>query len=291
MTVVVTGASGQLGQFAAERLLERLGGPNVILASTRPGELERFARQGADVRYASFDEPESLPNALAGAERMLMISTTAIGRRREQHGAAIAAARSAGVRQIVYTSATAPSPESPVAPIREHAATEAMLRESGLAWTVLRNGLYAELLVLSGAPAVESGRYVHNAGDGRTSYVSRADCAAAAAAVLADGGHENTVYDVTGPELHTQAEIAALLSEVSGRPVEAVEVSDEERIAALEASGMPPEAAARAASWGTAIRLGQLEVLSTAVSDLTGSPPRSVREVLEAHREELLGGG
>jgi NAD(P)H dehydrogenase (quinone) len=128
---------------------------------------------------------------------------------------------------------------------------------------------------------------VHNNGDGRTAYVSREDCAAAAAAVLTTDGHEDRVYDITGPELVSQADLAALVAEITGRPVEAVAIDDEAAAQALVDVGLPPEMARAYASFGTAIREGVLNTVSSAVHDLTGRAPRSLREVLEAHRSEI----
>jgi len=289
MSIVITGAAGHLGRLAAGFVLERLPASEVILVTRRPEELDDFAARGAQVRHGDFDDPDALPAALAGAERMLLISTDAVGRRIVQHRNAVDAAVAAGVRHIAYTSVQKPTPENPAFVVGEHAATEAAVRESGLAWTMLRNGLYSELLVPSGAQAVASGRLVHNAGDGRTAQVSRVDCAAVAAAVLAGGGHEDAVYDVTGPELLSRADIAALIAEVSGRPVEPVPVDDSEFIAGLLAAGVPDALAARFVTWGQAIRKGVLDPLTTVVEDLTGRPPRAVREVLIEHRDELFG--
>jgi NAD(P)H dehydrogenase (quinone) len=289
MSVVITGAAGKLARLVTELVLERLPASELILVTTRPAELEEAAARGTEIRYGSFDEPEALPAAFAGAQRMLLISTMNIGRRPEQHRNAIGAAAAAGVRHIAYTSGQTPTPENPAIATREHAATEEALRESGLAWTMLRNGLYSELRVPAGAEAVATGRYFHNAGDGRTAYVSRADCAAVAAALLVDGGYENEALDVTGPELHTQSEIASIISEVAGRPVEAVDVSDEERTAQFAAGGYTADAAASAASWGKAIRAGVLGNLTSVVPDLTGRSPRTVREILTEHRDALLG--
>ena len=139
-----------------------------------------------------------------------------------------------------------------------------------------------------GAQAIATGQLVHNNGDGRIAYVSREDCAAAAAAILTTDGHEDKAYDITGPEPLSQREVAALLSEVSGRPVEAVAVDDEAFIQGLSASGMPEPAAREIASYGRAIREGHIDQISGAVENLTGRPLRSLRQVFEAHRDELL---
>jgi NAD(P)H dehydrogenase (quinone) len=218
----------------------------------------------------------------------LLISTDDLGRRTAQHRAAIEAAREAGVRHVAYTSYLNPVEENPAAVTPSHRDTEEALRESGLAWTALRHAFYAEYQVPAGAQAIATGRLIHNNGGGKTAYVSREDCAAAAAAVLTTEGDEGKAYDITGPEPLDQSDVAALLSEVSGRPVEAVAVDDETFIGGLTAAGVPEPAARGIASYGKAIREGFLGEASEAVENLTGRRPRSLREVFEAHRDELL---
>lgn len=289
MSVAISGAGGNLGRLAAEYVLERLAPSEVVLVTRDTGALADFASRGADVRHGDFDQPESLPAAFAGAERLLIISTGDLGRRVPQHTNAVEAAAKAGVSHVAYTSVPNPTPENPAMVVGEHSATEQVIRDSGLAWTMLRMGLYAEFQVNPGAHAVASGRLVHNAGDGRTAYISRADCAAAAGAWLVDGGHEGVAFTVTGPELLSQADVAALLSEVTGRPVEAVAVSDEEFIAGMIAGGVPETMAPGFATWGQAIRTGALGEQTSVVKDLTGHAPRSLREVLEENRSTLLG--
>jgi len=287
VSVVIAGASGQLGRLASELLLERVPASDVILVTRTPDALADLAARGVDVRRGDFDEPDGLRTALAAGRRMLLISTDALGRRVEQHRNAIDAAAAAGVEHVAYTSVLEPVPENPAFIVEEHAATEAALRSSPLAWTMLRMGSYSEFLVGPAAQAVASGRWVHNAGGGACTYVSRADCAAAAVAVLTGDGHEGAIYDITGPEALTQADVAELVAEIAGRPVEAVEVADGDYEAGLVAAGLPDWLAAGLVTWGQAIRKGMYDRVGTAVSDLTGRPPRAVREVLTAHREAL----
>ena len=288
MSIVITGASGHLGRRTAELVLERMPASEVVLTTRRPEELSDLAARGAEVRAADFDRRETLAEAFAGGERLLLISTDVVGPRRVgQHLAAIDAARRAGVRHVAYTSGLNPVEQNPAAVAADHRATENALRESGLAWTALRNGLYAEYQVPGGAAAIAMGQLVHNNGDGETAYVSREDCAAVAAAVLTTGGHEGKTYDVTGPELLRQDDVAALLGEVSGRAVEAVAVDDESFVRGLVESGLPEPAARAFASFGTAIREGYLAGISGSVRGLTGRPPASLRDVFQAHRDEL----
>ena len=290
MSIVITGASGQLGRATAELVLGPVSASEVILTTRHPEEVADLEERGAEVREADFEKPEALVGTFEGGEKLLLISTDAVGARIAQHHAAIEAAEKAGVRHVIYTSYLNPVGDNPAVVTPDHRETEKALRESGLAWTALRNGLYAEYQVPAGAQAIVSGRLFHNNGDGKTAYVSREDCAAAAAAVLSTEGHEGEAYDITGPRPLGQEDVAALLSKLSGRPVEAVAVDDEAFVQGLAAAGMPEPAARGVASFGRAIREGFVGDASGAVESLTGHPPRSLREVFEAHRGALMQG-
>jgi NAD(P)H dehydrogenase (quinone) len=185
MTVVVSGAAGQLGRLVAEQLLGRLSVGELILVTRSPRDLADFAERGVEIRLGDFDEPESLAAAFEGGDRLLLISTLAMGRRVEQHRAAIDAAVAAGMHHVVYTSLTNPVAGHPAGPVvDEHRETEELLHEAQVDWTALRNAAYAELQVPLGAVAVTYGKLVTNAGEGRIAPISRSDCAAAAVAVL-----------------------------------------------------------------------------------------------------------
>lgn len=287
MTIAITGAAGHLGRLTAQLVLDRVPPGEVVLVTRRPEAIADLADAGATVRRGDFDEPESLGAAFAGVDRLLLISVDVLGNRVAQHTAAIDAAAAAGVGHVLYTSGLNAGSELPLVVSHDHGATEQAIRDRGLRWTALRMGLYAESQVAAAARAVASGHLVHNNGDGATAYVSREDCAAAAAAALAGEGHADRVYDITGPELVTQAQVAALAAEISGRPVVPVAIDDEEATQNLMAVGLPADTATAIASFGTAIREGVLEVLSSHVEDLTGRPPLSLREVLEANRSAL----
>lgn len=288
MTVAVTGASGNLGRKTAELLLERLTPADVVLLTRTPDRVAGLRDRGATVRRADFDEYQSVLDALEGVERMLLISADQVGHRLGQHRAAIEAATTAGVAHIIYTSVPNPVKANPAGVAPDHQATEEAVVASGVAWTFLRNNLYAEYQIPTAARAIATGQLVTNAGDGRTAYVSRDDCAAAAAAVLVGTGHEGRAYDITGPEAISPADLAALASEIGGTGVAVVEVDDETLIAGLTSSGLPDTAAKLLASFGTSTREGFLERVSTAVEDLTGHPPRTLRDVLLTAREHLV---
>jgi NAD(P)H dehydrogenase (quinone) len=289
MTTIVTGASGHLGRLVAEELVDRVPPADVVLVTRHPEAVRDMTDRGVTVRYGDFDEPDSLPGAFAGGERMLLISTLAVGRRTAQHRAAIEAAAAAGVRHLVYTSFPNPRPDHPVGPVAtEHGETEEILHTSGLDWTVLRNGTYAELQVPPGSLAVAGGKLYTNAGDGRLVPVSRHDCAAAAAVVLTSDGHEGMTYDITGPEALTQADLADLLSEVSGRHVQLMPVGDRTLGWGLARHGAPKPVARAIVAFGKAVREGYYDVVDPAVARLTGHAPRTLRDVLIANRGELL---
>jgi NAD(P)H dehydrogenase (quinone) len=290
MRVIVTGASGQLGRLVAEHLLDRLSPAEIILVSRRPHALADLAERGVEVRRGDFDEPASLTEAFAGGDRMLLISTMAIGQRVQQHRNALEAAAAAGVGHVVYTSTTNPVPGHPCGQaIEDHRRTEELLQRSGRPWTVLRNSAYAELQVPLGAIAVTYGKLVTNAGSGRIAPLPRTDCAEAAAVVLTTNGHEGQTYEITGAEALSQADIAALLTEISGRPVQVVETGDRRLLWGLTRLGTPKPVARTIVQLGVATRDGYFDVVDPAFEMLVGRPPRALREILVENRGELAG--
>lgn len=292
MRVIVTGASGQLGRLAAEQLLDRLSPAELILVTRRPHALDDLAERGVEVRRGDFDEPASLAEAFAGGDRMLLISTLAIGSRIKQHQAALDAAAAAGVTHVAYTSLPNPVPDHPTGDVvEEHRRTEELLHGGDLSWTVLRNAPYAELQVPLGAIAVTYGKLVTNAGEGRIAPISRSDCAAAAAVVLTSDGHEGQTYEITGPEALSQLDIARLLSEVSGHPVEVIESRDRRLLWGLTRLGTPKPVARAIVALGAATRDGYFDVVDPAFHTLVGRPARTLREILVEHRGELAAEG
>ena len=283
MTIGIQGAGGELGRGTADRLLERVEPGEVVLITRDPSKLEEYAQRGATVRHGDYDEPHALREAYRGVDRLLLISGVDVGRRVEQHATAVEAAKEAGVGHVMYTSIVNPTEANPAAATPEHMGTEDAILESGLDWTMLRNGIYADLTVFGLLQSIEAGSHVFNSGDGKTAFVARDDCAAVAAAVLAGVGHEGKAYDITGPEPLSGADLARIASEVSGKPVEPVSVDDEAFIDGLvEHAGLPSPVAEFIASFGRAAREGQLATVSGEVERLTGTSPRSLRQLLEA---------
>jgi NAD(P)H dehydrogenase (quinone) len=289
VTVVISGASGQLGRLVAEQLLEQLPPADVILVSRNPLELADLAHLGAVLRRGDFDEPASLPEAFRGGDRLLLISTMDIGRRLDQHRAALEAAALAGIEHVVYTSMTNPAADHPAGlGVDEHRLTEELLRECDVAGTVLRNAPYAELQVPLGTVALSYGNLVTNTGAGRIAPISRRDCAAAAVAVLTGAGHEGRTYEITGPEALTQADIASMLTEATGLPVRIVPTDDSTLLTGLVRLGTPEPVARAIVDLGIATRDGYFDVVDPAFTRLTGRAPQPLRDVLVAHRAELV---
>lgn len=288
-TLLVTGASGNLGRRVVELLLE--AGAGQIIATTRtPDALADLASRGVIVRRADFDDPASLVEAFAGADRLLLISTAIFGEQRvKQHLAAIKAAEDAGVKHVIYTSLMNPGPDSPIILAPDHYATETALSNSGLSWTVLRENLYTETLIQALAGAVQMGQLFSAAGDGKAAYITREDCARASAAALASSFDGRRTLDITGPEALSQADLAKLASELSGKSVTYVPLEAGVMIDNMVAAGLPPFIAELLVSFNTAVAQGKLENVSSAVEDLTGQKSTSVAEFLAAHVEALQG--
>ncbi len=296
--IIVTGASGQFGSAAAKMLLAKVPAEDLILLSRSPENLTEFAERGADVRRADFDDPASLLTAMEGGERMLLISTVRVGSRVEQHTAAVEAAAARGVSHVVYTSLLGVrTPNNPSVEGFDHLATEKMIEASGLAWTHLRNSLYAEAVATAMAiPALAAGHKPENAGRGRVPIVSRDDCVAIAVGVLTQDGHANNAYDVTGPELWALPDAMALVSEMAGKPIEIEPVDDEGMYAYFDSLGVArkasdvvpdgpiPWASEGMVTFGQSIREGFMDIASDDVERVTGRAPRTLRSVCEQYQ-------
>jgi NAD(P)H dehydrogenase (quinone) len=289
--IIVSGASGQLGSLVIEELLARKVAPeNLILVSRTPNtaHLQAYAARGASVRFGDFNEPESLDSAYRGGTRMLLISINGGGSNRpELHRVAIDAAVRAGVKHIAYTSYVNADLNEASSIAADHRRTELILQDSGVAWTMLRNHIYANGLVDQAVQIVREGGLVTHTPDARVAYVTREDCAAAAAAVLASPGHENKAYNITGPDAIGPRELVALASEISGKHVELMIYSEAEYRAQLAGSGMPEAGINGTISFAAELDSPYLREPSTAVAELTGRPATSVRELLLANRERL----
>ena len=289
--LIVSGASGQLGSLVIEELLARGVVPeNLILVSRTPNteHLKAYAARGASVRFGDFNQPESLDDAYRGGTRMLLISINGGGGSRpELHRVAIDAAVRAGVKHIAYTSYVNADLNEVSTIAVDHRRTELILEESGVAWTMLRNHIYANGLVDQAIQIVRDGGLVTHTPDARVAYVTREDCAAAAAAVLATPGHENRAYNITGPDAIGPRELVALASEISGKSVALIVLSEAAYRQRLAESGTPEASIDGTVSFAAELDSPHLREPTTAVADLTGRPAMSVRQLLLMNRERL----
>lgn len=289
--LIVTGAGGQLGRQVVEFLLAAGAGP--IVATTRnPGKLADLAARGVTVRRADFDDPATLADAFAGGGRLLLISTDELaqpGRRLGQHRAAVAAAETAGVTHVVYTSVIAAHPTPASSLSDDHFWTEQALAASGMSWTILRNNLYADLLLHALPHAVATGQLFTATGAGGRAYVTREDCARAAAAALLTG-EGRQIHDITGPAAVTQDEVASLATAITGKPVAHVALTPEALRPGLRGAGLPPFMVDMLIDFDVETAQGYLAVTTPAVRELTGRAPTALADFLQAHRDALLGG-
>ena len=292
MKVAVTGASGRMGRLVAARLLDRLSASDVILISRTPSQLDDFARRGAVVRAGDFEAPETLPAAFKGVETLLLIGTHGRMDRVAMHKGAIDAAKAAGVRHVSYVSFSNPAPENPFFASETNRRIEADLRDSGMTWTMLRDSIYSDLRIDAAFYYIADGKWPTNMGAaGRHAFVWRDDCAAAATASLLDARHANKNYEITGPALVSGEEYLALLNEFGGRKVTMEAISDADHPAYLESfvkrHNRPDWMPELHTSTGIAIREGHMSMLTSAVQDMTGQAPRTLRALFEVNRDSL----
>lgn len=293
-TILITGAAGQLGLRIVHHLLETQGHPaNRLIAATRdPSKLADLAAKGVAVKAASFDDEASLVSAFKGADRVLVISTDALdepGKRLRQHRTAVAAAVKAGIKHIAYTSMPLPEPGNPVLFAPDHYGTEQAIKATGLPYTIFRNSWYTENLMRSLPQALKTGRWYTSAGDGRTAYIAREDIARAIAASLASGADDSATYTLTGPEALTNREIAALAGEVTGKPIKAVGLSDEQLAEGMKAAGVPEAFVPLLVSFEKNTRVGGLSDVTGDAEKLSGVKPQPLRSFLEANKAMLSG--
>jgi NAD(P)H dehydrogenase (quinone) len=278
--ITVTGATGHLGHFVVEELLERGVPAGEIVAAVRnPDKAADLAARGVQVREADYTKPETLDAAFAGTDKLLLISGNEPGQRVPQHQNVIKAAVAAGVGLIAYTSILS-ARTSGLALAGEHKATETVILESGLPYVFLRNGWYIENYTENLTPALQYGAILGSAGEGRISAAARADFAAAAAAVLVGDGHANTVYELGGDQPFTMAELAAVVSTQSGKPVAYSDVPAEEYAKALAGAGVPEVFAGILVDSDLGIGRGELFTDSGDLGRLIGRPSTTLAEAV-----------
>ncbi|ACH39881.1 NmrA-like family protein [Citrifermentans bemidjiense Bem] len=277
--IVVTGATGQLGRLVIASLLKKVPASRIVAAVRNPDKAKDLANLGVQVRRADYDLPESWESALVDAEKVLLISSSEVGKRIGQHRTVIDAARRAGVKLLAYTSLLR-ADSSPLGLAAEHVATETMIRDSGISFVMLRNGWYTENYAASIAPAVEHGTFYGSAGDGRIASAARADYAEAAVAVLTTEAEGGRVYELAGDTAYTLNEFAAEISRQYGKPVNYVNLPELEYKKLLVSVGLPEPFAALLADSDSGAAKGGLFDDSRQLSTLIGRPTTALEAVI-----------
>ncbi|WP_159520968.1 SDR family oxidoreductase [Sunxiuqinia indica] len=276
MKIGITGATGQLGQIVVEKLKSKVNSDEIVALVRTPEKAENL---GVEARAFDYSKPDTLVDPLGGIEQLLLISSSEIGKRAEQHSNVIEAAKAAGVKWIVYTSLLHADTSS-LNLADEHLATEDALKASGIAYTILRNGWYSENYTGSIAGALAGGAFVGSAGDGKISSATRADFAEAAAVVLTEKGHEGNVYELAGDEAYTLTDLAAEISRQTGKDIPYKNLPEAEYAEVLKSFGLPEFFATAIASWDTGASKGDLFDDGKQLSNLIGRPTTSLADAV-----------
>ena len=278
MTIAITGATGQLGRLVVEQLKARTAASNIVALVRTPA---KAADLGVSARAADYSKPETLISALAHIDTVLLISSSEIGQRAQQHRNVIEAAKQAGVQRVVYTSLLH-ADTSVLNLAAEHMDTETLLKNCGLAYTILRNGWYTENYTGSVAGAIAGGAFIGSAGDGRISSAARADYAEAAAVALLASGLEGRTYELAGDSAYTLTELAAEISRQTGKVIPYKNLSEADYAQALLGFGLPAGFAQAIASWGVGASQGALYDNGRQLSALIGRPTTPLATVVAA---------
>ncbi len=279
--IIITGANGQLGRAIVEHLLKLVPADQIGVSVQDPEKARDLEQRGVRVRRGDFDDATSLAYAFEGASQVLIVSAPRLGEHAlRQHQTAIDTAKAVNAQRILYTSHMAANPASPFAPAPDHAATEEALRESGVAFTSLRNGYYASSAAALLGNAIETGEAVAPE-DGPVSWTAHDDLAMAAAITLTKGGLDGITPALTGSEALDLARVAEIVSEVTGRPIRRVVVSDNEFRSRLVAHGTPEPVANMYLGYFVASRQGEFAAVDPTLARLIGRSPMTLRDVVK----------
>lgn len=282
MKIAITGASGQLGRLVIERLRAKVPVSDIVALARTPSKATDL---GVEVREADYTRSDTLDKAFAGVDTLLMISGSEVGQRLAQHRNIIDAARKAGIKYVVYTSLLH-AERSTLSLAPEHVETEALLKDSGLAVTLLRNGWYTENYTASVGAAVANGAFLGSAGLGKIASAARADFADAAVAVLTTPGHEGKTYELAGDSAYTLTDLAAEISRQTGKDIPYKELLPAEYTAALTAAGLPAPWPEGLPTFDVEAAKGALFDDSRELSKLIGRPTTPLKDSVAAALKE-----
>ncbi|WP_405902966.1 SDR family oxidoreductase [Streptomyces sp. NBC_00656] len=281
MSIVVTGATGELGRLVVEQLLTTVPASGIAAVVRDKEKAAGLAARGVELRIADYNRPETLAGAFRAGDRVLLISGSEVGSRVAQHTAVIDAAKAAGVAQLAYTGILG-GPDADIRLADEHKATERLILDSGLPYTFLRNGWYTENYTVNLAPVLAHGAVVANAGEGRIASATRADYAAAAAAVLTGEGHLGKAYELSGDVAWSLAEYAAEIAKASGKEIVYNNVPAAVHQKILVGAGVPEFFAGILTDVDEGIRRGLLAGTNGDLAQLIGRPTTPLAETVAA---------
>ncbi|MBG3037210.1 SDR family oxidoreductase [Proteus mirabilis] len=279
--IAITGATGLLGQHVVESLLQTVPANQIVAFARDVKKGATLSQKGVLVRQADYNDKASLITALQGVDKLLLISSSDVGKRTVQHRNVIEAAKSADVQFIAYTSILH-ADRSPLSLHVEHVETEKMLADSGLSYTLLRNGWYTENYLASVPAALEHGIFLGAAGDGKIASATRADYALAAAQVISEEGHIGKVYELAGDEAWTLEQLAKELTKQSGKQVIYNNLSQADFVAALKTAGLPDKLSNMLADSDIGASKGGLFDDSHTLSKLIGRRTTTLAESIKA---------
>ena len=277
MKIGVTGATGQLGTLVVEELKKRISHDEIVALVRSP---EKASKLGVETRKFDYSKPEGLTDAFKGIDRLLLISSNEIGQRAKQHLNVIEAAWKNGVKWIVYTSLLHADTSS-LSLAAEHYATEKAIIESGIEYTILRNGWYTENYTNTIRNAVDGGAYIGSASNGRISSATRADYAEAAAVAITDEQHKGKTYELAGDDSYTLYDLAAVISKQTGKKIPYKNLSEGEYIEALKSFDVPGPLAEAIAGWDVSASNDNLYDGSKQLSQLIGRPTTPLSETVK----------
>lgn len=285
-TILVTGASGHLGKAVVEELLGKVDSKNISALVRDPAKVEDLKEKGVNVIQGDYMEYNSLIAAFKGVDKLYFVSSSDVPNRFPQHQNVVKAAVEAGVGHIFYTSAQRKSEDgsSAIALVADaHWKTDNLIKESGLTYTILKHGLYSDILpMFMGDKVIETSTIFLPAGDGKSSFATRKDFAAAAANLLITESHENRIYEMAAPVAYSFHDIAAILSELSGKTIQYVSPSAEVFSEQLKSYGLPDEAIQGVATFCVAIAQGEFDFPSNDLQQILGREPEPVADFLKA---------
>ncbi|GIV82058.1 MAG: NAD(P)-dependent oxidoreductase [Anaerolineae bacterium] len=277
---MVTGSTGQFGRAVIDALSVGVR-PTAITALARdPARAADLAARGVNVRRGDYTDYASMVQAFRGIEKLLFVSTNALEGVIEQHSTVIAAAKHAGVQHIVFTSVVSRSTAPRFRLVRDYLQTEKELIDSGITYTIMRNGYYMDMLPMFIGDAVQTGQIRYPAGEGKTSFTLRSDLAEAAAKVLTSSGHENRVYETCGSTAYTFQDIANALSAVAGRRIDYIDIPVADFEASLRKGGLSPLEVELMVGMADSIKAGEGNCHDPCLEELLGRRPMTLEEFL-----------